>query len=171
MVTSAQSVVVKACHTLGRPRSISLPVAASPANVASVLLPVKVKVAPTSKDPGITVVHRSLTGALPTAARDTIVGVVACGYADGYPRAASNLAPAAVDGVMTKLIGRVSMDMLFVDLTDICDVNGFPSVRVGSSVELWGDQVSANDVAKAAGTIAYELFCNIKRVQFKYSDK
>jgi alanine racemase len=105
-----------------------------------------------------------------TAMRDTIVGVVACGYADGYPRAASNLAPVAVDGQMTKLIGRVSMDMLFVDLTDIVDANGFPSAKVGSSVELWGDLVPANDVAKAANTIAYELFCNVKRVQFQYSD-
>lgn len=109
-------------------------------------------------------------GSMFNAARDTIVGVVACGYADGYPRAASNIAPAAVNGQMTKLIGRVSMDMLFVDLTDILDENGFPSAKVGSIVELWGDQVLANDVAKAAGTIAYELFCNVKRVQFHYTD-
>ena len=107
-------------------------------------------------------------GSIFTAARDTVVGVVACGYADGYPRSASpqrgTAAPAAVDGVLTKLIGRVSMDMLFVDLTDI------PQAKVGSKVELWGDTVLANDVAKAAGTIAYELFCNVKRVQFRYSD-
>jgi alanine racemase len=109
-------------------------------------------------------------GSMFTATRDTIVGVVACGYADGYPRAASNLAPAAVDGHMTKLIGRVSMDMLFVDLTNILDENGFPSAKIGSTVELWGDQVPVNDVAKAANTIAYELFCNVKRVQFQYSD-
>ena len=107
-------------------------------------------------------------GSIFTADKDTIVGVVACGYADGYPRSASPesgmAAPTAVDGVLTKLIGRVSMDMLFVDLTDI------PKANIGSAVELWGDQVLANDVAKAAGTIAYELFCNVKRVQFKYSD-
>ena len=107
-------------------------------------------------------------GSIFTAQRDTIVGVVACGYADGYPRSASPergmAAAAAVDGVLTKLIGRVSMDMLFVDLTDI------PSATIGSTVELWGDHVAANDVAKAAGTIAYELFCNVKRVQFKYTD-
>ena len=109
-------------------------------------------------------------GSLFTATRNTIVGVVACGYADGYPRAASNAAPAAVDGQMTKLIGRVSMDMLFVDLNDICDENVLPRAKVGSTVELWGDQVSANLVAQAAGTIAYELFCNVKRVQFQYSD-
>ena len=102
-------------------------------------------------------------GSIFTAQRDTIVGVVACGYADGYPRSAIN-APSAVDGVITKVIGRVSMDMLFVDLTDI------PTATIGSTVELWGNQVAANDVAKAAGTIAYELFCNVKRVKFVYSN-
>lgn len=99
-----------------------------------------------------------------TADKDTVVGVVACGYADGYPRAAATGTPMAVDGVMTRLIGRVSMDMLFVDLTNI------PSAHIGSQVELWGNQVPANAVAASAGTIAYELFCNVKRVQFKYSD-
>ena len=102
-------------------------------------------------------------GSIFTANKKTIVGVVAMGYADGYPRSAIN-APAAVDGVLTKVIGRVSMDMLFVNLTDIA------SAKIGSNVELWGDQITANDVAKAAGTIAYELFCNVKRVQFKYTD-
>lgn len=101
-------------------------------------------------------------GSIFTATRDTTIGVVACGYADGYPRSAVN-APAAVDGVMTKVIGRVSMDMLFVDVTDI------PSAEVGATVELWGDQVSANLVAAAANTISYELFCNVKRVKFIYS--
>jgi alanine racemase len=108
-------------------------------------------------------------GSLFTAKRDTLVGVVACGYADGYPRAASSdgempQTPVAVDGKMTRLIGRVSMDMLFVDITDI------PNANIGSDVELWGDQVSANIVAKAANTIAYELFCNVKRVAFEYCD-
>lgn len=102
-------------------------------------------------------------GSIFTADKETIIGVVACGYADGYPRSASN-APAAVDGKLTKIIGRVSMDMLMVDLTDISNA------KIGSTVELWGDQILANDVAKAAGTIAYELFCNVKRVQFRYSE-
>ena len=110
-------------------------------------------------------------GSLFTAQRNTIVGVVACGYADGYPRSASNNAQVAVDGQITKLIGRVSMDMLFVDLTDIRDANGLPSAKIGSQVELWGDLISANAVAKAANTIAYELFCNVKRVQFHYSNE
>jgi alanine racemase len=102
-------------------------------------------------------------GSIFTADKEMTIGVVACGYADGYPRSSIH-APASVDGKMTKVVGRVSMDMLFVDLTDI------KSAKIGAHVELWGDQVLANDVAKAAGTIAYELFCNVKRVQFKYSD-
>ncbi|HYN53280.1 MAG TPA: alanine racemase [Methylotenera sp.] len=103
-------------------------------------------------------------GSIFTAECDTVVGVVACGYADGYPRSAVMGTPMAVDGKMTRLIGRVSMDMLFADLTDI------PTAVIGSQVELWGDQVSANAVANSAGTIAYELFCNVKRVQFGYTD-
>ena len=102
-------------------------------------------------------------GSIFTANQETIVGVVAMGYADGYPRSAIN-APATVDGVLTKVIGRVSMDMLFVDLTDIA------GAKIGSNVELWGEQITANDVAKAAGTIAYELFCNVKRIQFLYTN-
>ena len=103
-------------------------------------------------------------GSLFTAELDVVVGVVACGYADGYPRSAATGTPVAVDGIMTRLIGRVSMDMLFVDLTDI------PSANIGSQVELWGNQVSANAVAISAGTIAYELFCNVKRAHFQYFD-
>lgn len=106
-------------------------------------------------------------GSIFTANRDTLVGVVACGYADGYPRSVGSCgfdAPVAVDGQISRVIGRVSMDMLMVDLTDI------KYAKIGSNVELWGDQISANSVAKSAGTIAYELFCNVKRVQFYYSD-
>jgi alanine racemase len=103
-------------------------------------------------------------GSIFTAESDMIVGVVACGYADGYPRSAVTGTPIVVDGYMTRLIGRVSMDMLFVDLTDI------PSAHIGSQVELWGNQVTANAVAKCASTIAYELFCNVKRAHFQYFD-
>jgi alanine racemase len=103
-------------------------------------------------------------GSIFTTERDTLVGVVACGYADGYPRSAVTGTPMAVDGKMTRLIGRVSMDMLFVELTDI------PNATIGSQVELWGNQVLANTVAKSAGTIAYELFCNVKRAHFQYFD-
>ena len=83
------------------------------------------------------------------------VGVVAMGYADGYPRHAPDGTPVAVRGQVTRLIGRVSMDMLMVDLT------GLEDVRVGDPVELWGGQVSANAVAKASGTIAYQLFTGV----------
>lgn len=92
----------------------------------------------------------------------TRVGLVAMGYADGYPRSAPDGTPVAVDGVMTRLIGRVSMDMLTVDLTDA------PNARPGSRVELWGPQVSINHVAEGARTISYELLCNVKRVRFDY---
>jgi alanine racemase len=65
---------------------------------------------------------------------------------------------------MKRLIGRVSIDMLFVDITYI------PNSNIVSNVELWGDQIAANLVAKAVNTIAYELFCNVKRVAFEYYD-
>ncbi|MCA8271246.1 alanine racemase [Burkholderia sp. AU30280] len=88
-----------------------------------------------------------------TADRPMRIGVVACGYADGYPRHAPTGTPIAVDGVMTRVVGRVSMDMLTVDLTPC------PNAGIGSSVELWGDQVKVDDVAQASGTIGYELMC------------
>ncbi len=90
------------------------------------------------------------------------IGVVACGYADGYPRTAMG-APAMVEGKHTTVIGRVSMDMLFVDLHDI------PTAQLGSEVELWGPNVAVSAVAAAANTLAYELFCNVKRVKFIYT--
>lgn len=94
--------------------------------------------------------------------RPTRVGLVACGYADGYPRLASTGSPVAIDGIRSRIIGRVSMDMLTVDLTDL------PHAGVGSEVELWGDTVSVNEVAAQAGTISYELLCNVKRAAFSY---
>lgn len=103
-------------------------------------------------------------GSLYKAEQAMRVGVVACGYADGYPRSAKTGTPIAVDGHMTQLLGRVSMDMLYVDLTAI------PLADIHSHVELWGKQVSANSVAQSAGTIAYELFCNVKRAHFDYFD-
>ena len=102
-------------------------------------------------------------GARFIAERDTRVGLVAMGYADGYPRGVADGTPVAVDGLPTRIIGRVSMDMLTVDLTDL------PDAGIGSGVELWGRQVPVNRVARAAGTIAYELLCNVKRVRFSYS--
>jgi alanine racemase len=81
------------------------------------------------------------------------VGVVACGYADGYPRHAEHGTPVLVDGVPTRLVGRVSMDMMTVDLTPVANA------RVGSKVTLWGDGLPIDEVAQAAGTIGYELMC------------
>jgi alanine racemase len=87
------------------------------------------------------------------AESDMTVGVVACGYADGYPRHAPSGTPVLVDGVRTPLIGRVSMDMMMVDLSKL------PGAHVGSSVTLWGRGLPIDDVAHAAGTIGYELMC------------
>ncbi|VXA94199.1 alanine racemase [Massilia sp. 9I] len=81
------------------------------------------------------------------------VGVVACGYADGYPRHAPHGTPVIVDGVRSTLVGRVSMDMMTVDLTPI------RNARIGSKVTLWGDGLPIDEVAQAAGTIGYELMC------------
>ncbi len=89
------------------------------------------------------------------ADKPTRVGVVACGYADGYPRHAEHGTPVLVDGVRTTLIGRVSMDMMTVDLTDI------PAAQVGSKVVLWGRGLPIDEVAQAAGTIGYELMCAV----------
>ena len=81
------------------------------------------------------------------------VGVVACGYADGYPRSAPHGTPVIVDGVRTSVVGRVSMDMMTVDLTPV------RNARVGSQVTLWGDGLPIDEVASSAGTIGYELMC------------
>ena len=94
-------------------------------------------------------------GAAWTATRPSRIGVVAMGYGDGYPRHAPGITPVAVNGVRTTLAGRVSMDMLTVDITDI------PQARPGDDVELWGDAVSVDEVAAACGTISYALFCQV----------
>ncbi len=92
-------------------------------------------------------------GSLFMAAGPMLIGVVACGYADGYPRHASHDTPVLVDGVRTGTVGRVSMDMLSVDLTKV------PGAGIGSTVTLWGDGLPIDEVAHAAGTIGYELMC------------
>lgn len=89
------------------------------------------------------------------ADRPMSIGIVACGYADGYPRHAPTGSPIAVCGVRTRTVGRVSMDMLAVDLEPV------PQAVVGSPVELWGEQVPVDEVAASAGTIGYELTCAI----------
>ncbi len=98
------------------------------------------------------------------------IGVVACGYADGYPRHAPTGTPVLVDGVRTRIVGRVSMDMVTVDLTPV------PEARTGSVVTLWGQSggqsakgavLPIDEVAHAAGTVSYELMCAVApRVPF-----
>jgi alanine racemase len=91
-------------------------------------------------------------------AEDTMrIGVVACGYADGYPRHAPTGTPVSVAGIATRTVGRVSMDMLTVDLTPC------PHAGIGSKVELWGNDVRIDDVASSSGTIGYELMCALAR--------
>lgn len=96
-------------------------------------------------------------GGLFQAERPMRIGVVACGYADGYPRHAPTGTPLALDlpggRTRTRLLGRVSMDMLCVDLTEV------PVAGTGTPVVLWGEGLPADEVATAAGTISYELFC------------
>jgi alanine racemase len=92
-------------------------------------------------------------GGLFHADRSMRVGIVACGYADGYPRHAKNGTPVLVEGQKTGLLGRVSMDMLCVDLTAL------PRSGAGAAVTLWGGDLPIEAVADAAGTISYELMC------------
>lgn len=81
------------------------------------------------------------------------IGIVACGYADGYPRHAVTGTPILVGGERTRTLGRVSMDMLVVDLTSL------PNTGIGTPVTLWGEHMPVEEVARAAGTISYELLC------------
>jgi alanine racemase len=81
------------------------------------------------------------------------IGVAACGYADGYPRHAPTGTPILVAGRRTRTVGRVSMDMLAVDL------DGIPEAGIGTPVTLWGEGLSCDEVAAAAGTVSYELLC------------
>jgi alanine racemase len=88
------------------------------------------------------------------------IGIVACGYADGYPRHCGTGTPVLVDGARTRTLGRVSMDMLAVDLT------GLPAAGFGSEVTLWGRAsdgtvLAIDEVARAAGTVGYELMCAV----------
>jgi alanine racemase len=81
------------------------------------------------------------------------IGVIACGYADGYPRHAPSGTPVVVGGVRTNTVGRVSMDMIMVDLSPV------PSARVGTRAVLWGEGLAIDEVAESAGTVGYELMC------------
>jgi alanine racemase len=91
------------------------------------------------------------------AERDTRIAVVAAGYGDGYPRSTASGAPVQINGRRAPLVGRVSMDMITVDVTDL------PAVSVGDPVVLWGEGVPAEEIAQHAGTIAYELICGVSQ--------
>jgi alanine racemase len=100
------------------------------------------------------------------APREMRIGVVACGYADGYPRHAPNGTPVLVGGHRVPMAGRVSMDMLTVDLT------GVPDAQVGTDVVLWGEGLPVDDVAMAASTVGYELLCAVApRVPFAVRER
>lgn len=94
-------------------------------------------------------------GGLFQADRPMRIGIVACGYADGYPRHAPTNTPILINDQRSRLLGRVSMDMLAVDLTDI------KSAQVNSPVTLWGEGISVDEVAHAAESISYELLCAV----------
>ena len=87
------------------------------------------------------------------AAQEMTIGVVACGYADGYPRHAPSGTPVLVNGQRTGTVGRVSMDMLCVDISDI------EAAYIGTPVTLWGEGLSCDEVGRAAGTLSYQLLC------------
>lgn len=84
------------------------------------------------------------------------VGIVAAGYGDGFPRHAGSGTPVMVNGVRSQIVGHASMDMLCVDLRPL------PEARVGEPVQLWGDQLPVEEVARHAGTIPYELLCDVQ---------
>lgn len=94
-------------------------------------------------------------GSTYTASEDILMGVVAAGYGDGYPRHARNGTPVWVNGQSCGLLGRVSMDSLCIDLSGV-------EATVGDRVVLWGEEVSVDEVAHYSDTIAYELLCNAK---------
>lgn len=99
--------------------------------------------------------HRVGYGGDWIAERDSMIGVAAAGYADGYPWHIANGTPVLVNGQLATLIGRVSMDMITIDLTEM------PETRLGDRVVLWGDALGVSDVARRAGTIAYELLAGM----------
>lgn len=119
-----------------------------------------------SLEPGDTVGY----GSAFTAEAPMRIGVVACGYADGYPRHAPTGTPVLVEGVRTRIVGRVSMDMITVDLGPL-DAAGV-GAGIGSEVVLWGRSstgaaLPVDEVARSAGTISYELLCAVaQRVPF-----
>jgi alanine racemase len=89
------------------------------------------------------------------ASAEMTIGIVACGYADGYPRHAASGTPVLVAAQRARTVGRVSMDMLCVDITDVAEA------YIGTPVTLWGEGLSADEVAAAAGTVSYQLLAGL----------
>lgn len=92
------------------------------------------------------------------ATKTSKIGTISIGYADGYPREAANGTPVFINGKKSQILGRVSMDMAMIDLSMFEQED-----CLGFDVELWGDNVSINDVAECAGTVSYTLFCGLSR--------
>lgn len=100
-----------------------------------------------------------------TCADDMTIGVIACGYADGYPRHKVDTAQVCIHGHLCDIVGRVSMDMITVDVSHL------PRVNVDDEVILFGETPSANELADCSETIAYEIFCNVgAHVSREYSE-
>lgn len=101
-------------------------------------------------------------GSTYTCPEDMRIGVVAMGYADGYPRSINNSTQVSINGKHALIIGRVSMDMITINLNDI-------DAEIGEDVELWGDDISVSEVASSANTLSYELLCAISgKVERRY---
>lgn len=102
-------------------------------------------------------------GATWRATRTTRIATLAAGYADGFPRHLPNGTPVLIAGRRVPLVGRVSMDMITVDVTDL------PELAIGAEAVLWGEGLPVDEIAAAAGTISYELLCGVsRRVAFDY---
>ena len=96
-----------------------------------------------------------------TCKQDMQIGVVAIGYAEGYPRSAIDGTPVFINGVNSKIAGSVSMDMITIDLTSV------PNPQIGNYVELFGENISVDEVAKYCNTISYEILSKITRRVYK----
>jgi len=98
-----------------------------------------------------------------TAKRTSVIATVSIGYGDGYPRNAASGTPVLVNGQRASLVGRVSMDMITLDVTDL------PGVKIGDPVCLWGKDLNINEVARHSSTIGYELMTRVtQRLPIKY---
>jgi alanine racemase len=99
------------------------------------------------------------------ASTDMTLGIAAIGYGDGYPRHAPTGTPVLVKGLRVPLVGRVAMDMIALDLSDVA------APAVGDPVIVWGPELPIEEIARAAGTIAHELMCGVtQRVKFELAD-